>query len=324
MSNEPGFLSKTISIRGLIETAFFGSCILTIAGFLGKFGWLLDLTSHFRVQYSIIQLLCVVFLLIKKRWKLVAVALLFAGMNMVQIIPWYIHDSRPTDANTTVVGKLRILLINVNSYNTDYDKTIQYIQEINPDVLALEEINDPWLSALSGVLSSFPFKKVLTRDDNFGIGLLSRIPLQDSAIAYFGSAGVPSIVSKVHIGEEPVTILLTHPLPPGNVACFGLRNEQLEEVASSREDFGDSLIVLGDLNTTSWSYYYKRFVSRMKLYDSRKGFGIHPSWPTMRPIMLIPIDHCLVSDDIVVLDRRIGHNLGSDHYPVYIELGLWN
>ena len=162
MSNEPGFLRKAISIRGLIEVVFFGSCILTIAGFLGKFGWLLDLTSHFRVQYSIIQLLCVVFLLIKKRWRLVAVALLFAGMNMVQIIPWYIHDSRPTDANTTVVGKLRILLINVNTYNTDYDKTIQYIQEINPDVLALEEINDSWLSALSGFLFLTSWRKSRT------------------------------------------------------------------------------------------------------------------------------------------------------------------
>ena len=45
------------------------------------------------------------------------------------------------------------------------------------------------------------------------------------------------------------------------------------------------LTVIGDLNTTSWSYYYKRFVSRMKLYDSRKGFGVHASWPTMLPIL---------------------------------------
>lgn len=42
----------------------------------------------------------------------------------------------------------------------------------------------------------------------------------------------------------------------------------------------------------------------------------------MLPFMLIPIDHCLVSNDIIILDRRIGSNVGSDHYPIYIELGL--
>ena len=191
-------------------------------------------------------------------------------------------------------------------------------------MLALEEINDRWLSALSDVLGSFPFRKILTRGDNFGIGLFSHTPFQNPVIEYFGRARVPTIVSKVYIEQHPITILFTHPLPPGSPTGFHLRNQQLEEIASSRKTFGDSLIVIGDLNTTSWSYYYKRFVSRMNLHDSRKGFGIQPSWPTMLPIMLIPLDHCLVSDDIIILDRKIGPNLGSDHYPVYIELGLSN
>ena len=322
MSKKSDSLGKAISGGGLIEVVLLGTYILTITGFFGKFGWILDLTSNFRVQYAVIQLLCLLFLLLIKRWKSVVVALLFATINMTQIVPWYINDSRLTDAGTTVVGKVKILLINVSTSNTDHDKTMEYIKRMNPDLLALEEINDRWLSDLSPVLASFSSKEVLTREDNFGIGLFGKIPFQNSKVEYFGKARVPSIISKICIAERPVTILFTHPLPPGSVDYFHLRNEQLEEIASSRKDFGDSLIVMGDLNTTSWSYYYKRFVSRMKLHDSRKGFGIHASWPAMLPIMLIPIDHCLISGDIIVLDRKVGHNLGSDHYPVYIELEL--
>ena len=37
MSEESDFLSKTISIRGLMAVLLFASCILTITGFLGKF-----------------------------------------------------------------------------------------------------------------------------------------------------------------------------------------------------------------------------------------------------------------------------------------------
>ncbi len=322
MSKGSGFLKKGISIAGLVDVLLFVACVFTVTGFLGKFGWLLDLTSNFRVQYAVIQLLCLVFLLVTKRWKVAAVTLLFASVNIIQIVPWYIRDSRLSDADRTVVGSVRILLINVCTSNTDYDKTIQYIEGMNPDVLALEEINEQWMSALSDVLSSFSFKKLLTREDNFGIGLFSRIPLQDSAIEYFGEARVPSIVSKIQVAQQSVTILFTHPMPPGSQDTFRLRNEQLEEIASSRKDFDENLVVIGDLNTTSWSYYYKRFVSGMELHDSRKGFGIQPSWPTASIIKLIAIDHCLVSDDIIILDRKIGPNLGSDHYPVYIELGV--
>lgn len=141
-SRKSGFLSKTFSIKGLIDVLLFGSCVVTITGFLSKFGWILDLTSHFRVQYCVIQLLCLVFFIITRRRKLLLVALLFGGINIIQIVPWYIRDLHSTDTNRAIVGKVGILLINVDTSNTNYNETIQYIKEINPDVLALEEINN--------------------------------------------------------------------------------------------------------------------------------------------------------------------------------------
>jgi endonuclease/exonuclease/phosphatase (EEP) superfamily protein YafD len=82
------------------------------------------------------------------------------------------------------------------------------------------------------------------------------------------------------------------------------------------------LILAGDFNVTGWSYWFQNMRDTMKLRDTRQGFGIQPSWPVQLPILLIPIDHVLVSEQFIVLNRRTGKNVGSDHYPVYVELAV--
>jgi endonuclease/exonuclease/phosphatase (EEP) superfamily protein YafD len=82
------------------------------------------------------------------------------------------------------------------------------------------------------------------------------------------------------------------------------------------------MILLGDLNTTAWSHAFQKLVKQMDLKDSRKGYGLQITWPSMMPILGITIDHCLISDTISVLDHKIGPNIGSDHYPVYVEVGM--
>jgi hypothetical protein len=57
-----------------------------------------------------------------------------------------------------------------------------------------------------------------------------------------------------------------------------------------------------------------------------------PTWPTeakfspIKPplswLLLIPIDHFLISPEIKVLDIRTGANVGSDHLPLIADLVL--
>jgi endonuclease/exonuclease/phosphatase (EEP) superfamily protein YafD len=60
----------------------------------------------------------------------------------------------------------------------------------------------------------------------------------------------------------------------------------------------------------------------MNLRDSQLGFGVQPSFPTFSWAIRIPIDHCLVSPEVVVLDRKLAPSVGSDHFPVMVELAL--
>jgi endonuclease/exonuclease/phosphatase (EEP) superfamily protein YafD len=82
-------------------------------------------------------------------------------------------------------------------------------------------------------------------------------------------------------------------------------------------------IVMGDLNMSMWSPYFRQFIQATGMKSSRQGFGVQPSWPADSPLLQIPIDHCLVSkDDILLIHNRIGKDIGSDHYPLIADLSL--
>jgi endonuclease/exonuclease/phosphatase (EEP) superfamily protein YafD len=65
---------------------------------------------------------------------------------------------------------------------------------------------------------------------------------------------------------------------------------------------------------------FRDFLATTGLKDSRVGFGWQPTWPTGSMSLRIPIDHVLVEPDLVVLERQVGPDIGSDHLPVRVRL----
>lgn len=116
-------------------------------------------------------------------------------------------------------------------------------------------------------------------------------------MVYLGEAEVPSINATLLLNGIPVTLLGTHPLPPGSAEYARLRNDQLRAIATKVQASKGLTIVLGDLNATPW-------------------------WPAYLPIGRIPLDHCLVSPSIYVINKQLGPNVGSDHLPVVIDLEI--
>ena len=160
------------------------------------------------------------------------------------------------------------------------------------------------------------------REDNFGIALFSRLPMRDTKVTYFGNAGVPSIVARGATRAAEIVIIATHPLPPVGTEHFDLRNEQLQHIAEYVRSVKGPLILLGDLNTSPWSWHFKRFVQVSALVDSARGRGWQPTWPSMMPLLLVPIDHALCTRDVVALSRETGASIGSDHYPLIVTFGI--
>lgn len=314
-------ISKKISIIGILNVILLLSSIFTIGGYFSKYAWYFDLFSHFRVHYFAFFLLMSALCLILKSRKLFLFSLVLCLTNLAQILPLYIPYGGFESGSTDNSMEIKIVHLNVLTSNQDYQSTIKYIEEKKPDIVALNEVNQSWIDNLK-LSQEYKYSVEEIREDNFGIALYSKFELKNPRIEYFGDAGLPSAAAEFYAGDKEVSILATHPLPPAGKTGVKFRNNQFASVVQNRKSFKSSMILLGDLNTSSWSYGFRKLVEGMDLYDSRRGYGIGFSWPTTLPVISVPIDHCLVSKEMKVIKREIGPNLGSDHRPIYVELSI--
>lgn len=312
------FLQLRLQPTNLLTVAGTFVCISTLIGFLGRYFWAFDLFSHFRVQYAISLTLLGIILLIVKRYKAATVFIIFACVNYGVIVPLYFGKPPPP----AVINKpIRAMLLNVNSRLGNAERVKQLIAEVNPDILVLEEINSKWMNDLQSIKASHPYISAKPRSDNFGIGLFSKLPIIEAKTAYIGDGEVPSILATIETHSSELRIIATHPPPPAGAEYSQMRNSQLEELASHIPQSTPTLL-LGDLNTTPWNYYFKRLLKDSGLIDSSQGRGAQATWPSNNPLLLIPLDHCLHSDDIFVINKKIGGNAGSDHYSLIIDFSI--
>ena len=95
------------------------------------------------------------------------------------------------------------------------------------------------------------------------------------------------------------------------------------ELAQAGEAIGYATspsLLLGDLNTTPWSPYFRKLLRAGELRDSARWKGWNPTWNPGISWLQLPIDHCLVSDEIGVAERRVGPEIGSDHRGVVVDV----
>ena len=313
---------RSISLVGLfwalVVVASGLASLFTIAGFLGRYWWVFDLTSHFRLQYLPILLISAGVVARKRRKTLASALAVLAIVNLAVIAPYLPYKSVPRKVGQT----LRAVLINVHTGNTRYDLVRRFIAEKKPDFFVLEEVDFNWIDQMAELRRAYPHFVLEPRDDNFGIALFSRLPLKQTQVIPFGDAEIPSILASVQIDDRQLKILATHPLPPGSREYSQLRNLQLSAIPSWVEKAQGETVLLGDLNITPWCSPFRKLLAETGLRDSSKGRGIQGTWPTYLLPMRIPIDHCLLSSGLQVVAKEIGPGVGSDHFPLLIEFAF--
>jgi len=304
---------------GLLWSGTAIACLCSMVGFWGRIWWPFELASHFRVQYIFFLLASGIIFLLGRRKRGATLSGVFAIINVSLIVPLYFGGSVAFGSNQT----LRALLINVNQSNRAHKELRKFIRSVEPDFMVLVEINQAWTNVLQQMQVDYPFSRNLpAREGRSGIALLSRIPLANGEVGYFGEAQLPSVVARLEISGQPLTVIGAHALAPVGRIRSEYRNQHLATLARIVSSQKDSVIVLADLNTTSWSPFFRDLLHKTGLRDSRTGFGVQSSWPTGFPPLWIAIDHCLVSSGVVVHNRRIGPHIGSDHYPVVVDFSI--
>jgi endonuclease/exonuclease/phosphatase (EEP) superfamily protein YafD len=311
----PSKLFSRISMGGLATATGTVVATSSLVGFFGSVWWFFDLFSHFRVQYSGMLLLLTVGLMVARQWRRAVVFGGLAVLNLLTLAPLY--ASAPQAGASVPVA--RAFLLNVSAESDHYAQVEGVIRHYHPDVLVLLEMNDEWVTGLKGLRLMYPHAELQLRPGFSGIAVLSRFPLRDTRVVEYGGVDVPTIITTLMVQGQPVQIIGTHPLLPRDSEYSRIRNAQLAALAEVARSASDPVILLGDLNVTPWSPNYALLVERSGLKDSAEGYGWQPTWPSFFPPFLIPIDHCLASQDLVILGRQVGPNVGSDHYPLIVD-----
>ncbi|MEO1484006.1 MAG: endonuclease/exonuclease/phosphatase family protein [Myxococcota bacterium] len=273
----------------------------------------LELFCHFRVQYVFALLPVLTYQLWARAYRLALPVATAIAVNCGWLVPLFVAEPStvrcPSKPLTAVVA-------NVLHTGGEPDRVAAFIAKHDPDVMALLEVDSRWLERLGAVLDAYPHRVERPRADDFGIAVYSRVPFVDTEVLRFPPLLLPTISVRL---ESGLTVVATHPLPPSTVSNSVARNRQLLGIAARAAKTDGPLMVLGDLNTTPFSPSFFEVLRQGRLRDSARGYGFSPTWPVSFPPLWIPIDHALYSDRVEILDRRVGEDLGSDHYPLVVE-----
>jgi endonuclease/exonuclease/phosphatase (EEP) superfamily protein YafD len=294
------------------------ACVPPLLGLGARWFWVLELATHFVVYYAAGFLLLTIVFLIGRKWSRGVLCGLFLVWMLLLILPVYV--GRP--ATRTGGTALRVLLANVHTSNRNHAKFLELVRRENPDVILAIETDQRWIDALAELRTDYPHHRELPRNDNFGLAFYSRWLVASMESRELGDSEVPAIETRLERDGLSVTLIGFHTLPPVNSVYSAMRNRQLAAAADRARDASGPVIAMGDLNVTPWSPFFGDFVECSGLVDSRQGFGIQPTWTGNRRFMRIPIDHVFVSKEIDVVDRRVGPDIGSDHFPVIVDLSI--
>lgn len=287
--------------------------VATLLGFLDRFSWVFEPLTFFRLQYAVVLVGAMLFALALRRLPLAALALALAAANLAVIAPFRSAQPTPSAGGDSV----RLLVFNVDAGNHRYGELTGFVEEVDPDLIGLTELTPAWTRALGPALAGFAQRRLAPRANEYGIGLYSRRSLTRTQLARFPADGPEAILARFELDGRPITFLLAHVHTP---FAGPIHHRELEAIAAARATLGSRLIVCGDFNTVPWASAFRRFVSSTGLTDLYAGSWPAYSWPTWSPLLRVPLDHCLVSGGLTVVARRFGPDLGSDHFPLVVDV----
>ena len=295
---------------------------VSLSAFLGKWIWPLDLATSFRPWYALVLLMAGATLLVG-RWRRLGWTVLIVGLlNVAYVAPlfWGRQDI-PPQAPT-----MRVVSFNVQGQNEEYDAVTRFLREVEADVVFLHEANRLWEEAISRAAAAggFGYQQHSSRPERLIFSTLTLTGSHPREVTSHGWAEGEARAMEVvvDLGGTPVTLLGIHPLAPTNPRRTALRDAQFGFVAGWARDSGGPTVVTGDFNATPWSHVFAPLTDA-GLRNSQRGFGLSPSFPVNGNLFTrIPIDHLLHSPHLAVVDRWLGPDLGSDHFPLVVDLAL--
>lgn len=222
-------------------------------------------------------------------------------------------------------NRVRLLISNVFQDNHNYKSILQLITERSPDIVLLVETDQRWMDELKSLWKDYPFRVLQPLDNTYGMMLLSKFEVLEHHVRYLVEGDVPSIKADLKSKDGHVfRLFCLHPKPPvpSESAESTERDAEILIVGKEAKRSKIPVIVAGDLNDVAWSYTTNLFLKVSGLLDPRIGRGFFSTFHAHHALFRWPLDHVFCSSHFYLGELRRLRDVGSDHFPIYIEVFL--
>lgn len=309
----------TRRLETLVSYVSLAAVVLSLMPLAARLGWVFELTAQFSVQYVVVDALLAIALAAQRKPVLAALLAACAALSSWPVLPYVALGGTPAVA-AAPRATIKVLSANVFFRNRSATRLLDIIRRESPDVVLLVEYTPRWAAQVDELRAAYPYRLEGAGVDPYGFALFSRYELASAKAFDLGDTS--AVDARILTPEGAVTLLGVHLRSPMTPSREAMRNRQLDDLAARVTRVKGPLVVIGDFNVTPYSPYFADWLARSGLTDTRRGRTLSPSWPTMLPIVAIPIDHCAVSRDVTIVAHRGLPAFGSDHYPILAELAL--
>lgn len=298
--------------------------LATAASLGARADWLLELFSHFPVQYLVLQSFAAAVCLAVRQWPWALVALVAAIPNALSVGPYVPRLAAAPVAATPSRTPVRLIAANLLYRQEDAAAARAYLERQSADILVLSEFTPRWREKLRPLERTYPYFAVRPRWNPWGIAVFSKHPFRAIEDLDLGDQQSSHLRLLVQLPDGLVEVYAVHLASPPSRSQAAQRNTQLRTLAARIAAADPALprIVAGDFNTTPYSPYFRDLLRDARLRDGRQPFGLHFTWPAWPVPLWIPIDHCLAGGPVEVTRVATGPAIGSDHLPLECTFAL--
>ena len=213
-------------------------------------------------------------------------------------------------------SRVRFLMANVLQENRNAQSLLRLVNETDPDIILLTEVDDWWVQEMQTLVETHPNTVREPLSNTYGIALYSRLPLAYSEVRHIVDDDIPSILTQVRLPDGGTfSLWAVHPTPPRPGGDTDQRDAELLLVAKEVAAQEAPAIVAGDLNDVAWSTTTTLFQEISGTLDPRIGRGLYATFNADWPLLKWPLDHLFASEQWTLGEFRRLADIGSDHFP---------
>lgn len=319
-------LVKSGVIMSLVSVFALLTAIVAALGQLGRWSDRFDAINIVLPYLVMPALMAAALVLIADRGRRGLASWLCGGAALLLIagpLPRLLGEWRVRDTAACKGVFLRIVQFNLWKDNRDTVSAARWIRRVDPDLVLIEEAHNtvPMTMLLR---DQYPFQQSCVGPSACSTLILAkRQPLASGGLARAdpeNRGALSAAWMRVDTVGGPFTVVAVHLGRPWPFLRFA--KDRAELVRYVRSQSQATTLVAGDFNLPGWTFQLSRLEVDMGLERRSRAL---PSWPAIirgqhNPLPLLPIDHLFAGHDWTVVGMHRGPFLGSDHYPLVVDL----